>query len=117
MIKDEAKNERLLVLAKKTNDPATVTADSEKWLSNTTVQNDAILRCARDYIDQCLKTDNASQTSVKAAIAKTKSSKAPSSHVPKTSSQRQRELHIAKHKREEVEMQNEAASRLTKQKQ
>ena len=115
MIKAFAKNEPLLELAKKTNNPATVTADLEKWLNDTTVQNDAILRSAREYIDRCPKTDNSSQTSVKAATVKTKSSKASSRKVSKTSSQRQRDLLIAKHRREEVERQNEAALRRAKQ--
>ena len=83
----------------------------------TSIQNDEILRSARDYIDQCPKTDHSSQTSVKAATVKTKSSKTSSSKASKTSSQRQRDLLIAKHKREEVERQNEAALRLAKQKQ
>ena len=112
-----AKNEQLLELAKKTNDPATVTADLEKWLNDTTVQNDAVLRNAREYIDQCPKTDNSSQISVEVSTNRTKSSKASSCKVSKTSSQRQRDLLIAKHKREEIERQNEAALRLAKQKQ
>ena len=117
MTKAFAKNEQLLELAKKTNNPATVTADLENWLNVTSIQNDEILRSAREYIDQCPKTDNSSQTSVKAATVKTKSSKNSSSKASKTSSQRQRDLLIAKHKREEVERQNEAALRLAKQKQ
>ena len=117
MTKAFAKNEQLLELAKKTNDPATVTADSENWLNVMSIQNDETLRSAREYIDQCPKTDNSSQISVKAATVKTKSSKASSSKASKTSSQRQRDLLIAKHKREEVERQNEAALRLAKQKQ
>ena len=116
MTKAFAKNEQLLELAKKTNDPATVTADLEKWLKVTSIQNDGILRSARDYIDQCPNTDNSSQTSVKAATVKTKSSKVSSSKASKTSSQRQRDLLFAKQKRE-VERQNEAALRLAKQKQ
>ena len=115
MTKIFAKNEQLLELAKKTNDPATVTADLEKWLNVTSIQNDEILR--REYIDQCPRADNSSQTSVKAATVKTKSSKGTSSKISKTSSQRQRDLLIAKYKREEIERQNEAASRLAKQKQ
>ena len=117
MTKAFAKNEQLLELAKKTNDPATVTADLEKRLNVTSIQNDETLRSAREYIDQCPKTDNSSQTSVKAATVKTKCSKVSSSKASKTSCQRQRDLLIAKHKREEVERQNEAALRLAKQKQ
>ena len=112
-----AKNEQLLELVKKTNDPATVTVDLEKWLNVTSIQNDEILRSARENIDQCPKTDNSSQTSVKAATVKTKSSKVPSSKASKNSSRRQGDLLIAKHKREELERQNEAALRLAKQKQ
>ena len=48
---------------------------------------------------------------------KTKSSKATGNKVLKTSSQRQRDWLFAKHRREEVERQNEAALRLAKQKQ
>ena len=117
LIKAFAKNEQLLKLAKKTNDPATVTTDLEKWLNDTTVQNDAVVRTAREYIDQCSKTDNSLQILVEASTKRTKSSKASSSKVSKTSSQRQRDLLIAKHKREENERQNEAALRLAKQKQ
>ena len=117
LIKAFAKNEQLLELAKKTNDPATVTVDLEKWLNDTTVQNDAVLRTAREYIDQFSKTDNSSQISVEASIKRTKSSKASSSKGSKTSSQLQRALLIAKHKREEIQRQNEAALRLAKQKQ
>ena len=52
MTKALAKNEQPLELAKKTNDPATVIADSEKWLNVTSIQNDGVLRSAREYIDQ-----------------------------------------------------------------
>ena len=117
MTKAFAKNEHLLELAKKTNDPAIVTADLEKWWNVTSIQNDEILKSASDYIDQCPKTYNSSQTLDKSATVKTKSSKASSSKTSKTSSQRQRDLLIAKHKREEAERQNEAALRLAKQKQ
>ena len=39
-----SKNEQLLELAKKTNDPASTSADLEKWLHETTVNNDEILK-------------------------------------------------------------------------
>ena len=38
-----SKTEQLLELAKKTSDPASVKADLEKWLNDTTVLNDEIL--------------------------------------------------------------------------
>ena len=116
MTKAFSKNEQLLELAKRTSDPASVKTDLEKWLNDTTVQNDEILRSAREYIDQCPNVERSSQSSAKASN-KVKSSKASSSKVSKSSSQRQRELLIAQHKREEIERQNEAALRLAKQKQ
>ena len=68
-------------------------------------------------MNNCPKTDNGSQTSIVPSTQKTKSSKVSSSLRSKTSSQRQKELILAKHKREEIEKQNEAALRLTQQKQ
>ena len=111
-----AKNEQLLEVAKKTSDPASVRADLEKWLNDTTIQNDEILRSAREYIDQCPNVERSSQSSAKTS-KKVKSSEASISKVSKSSSQRQRELLIAQHKREEIERQNEAALGLAKQKQ
>ena len=92
-------------------------ADLEKWLNEVAVKNDEILKKARDYLDNCPKTDNASQMSIVPSTQKTKSSKVSSSLRSKTSSQRQKELILAKQKREEIEKQNEAALRLTQQKQ
>ena len=116
MTKAFSKNEQLLELARKTSDPASVKADLEKWLNDTTVLNDGILKSAREYIYQCPNVERLSQSSAKTS-KKVKSSKASSSKVSKSSSQRQRELLIAQHKREEIERQNEAALRLAKQKQ
>ena len=55
-----AKNEKL---AKKSNDPTMTTADLEKWLGDVTAENDAIMKKARDYIDQCPDQDKISQSS------------------------------------------------------
>ena len=117
MTKAFAKNEQLLELAKKSNDPVTITDDLEKWLDDVTVENDRILQKAREYIDQCPQSEKSSQTSRKAATVKTKSSKVSSSKMSKTSSQRQQDLVIDQQRRAEIEKQNEAALRLAKQKQ
>ena len=117
MTKAFSKNEQLLELAKKTNDPESATSDLEKWLNDTTVQNDEILKKAREYIDQYPQSENPSQSSQKSATVKTKSSKRSGSKLSKTSSQRQRDLIIAQQRREEIEKQNEASLRLAKQKQ
>ena len=112
-----AKNEKLLELTKKSNDPTMTTLDLEKWLSDVTAENDAILKKARDYIDQCPDQDKISQSSRQTTTVKSKSSKGTSSKISKTSSQRQRDIIIAQQRREEIERQNEATLRLAKQKQ
>ena len=117
MTKAFAKNEQLLDLANKSTNPESVKPDLEKWLNDVTVRNDEILSKAREYLDNCSKTDNASQTSLTPSTQKTKSSKVSSFLRSKTSSQRQKELLLAKQMREEIEKQNEAALRLTQQKQ
>ena len=117
MTKTFAKNEQLLDLANKSTNPESVKPDLEKWLNDVTVRNDEILTKARNYLEKCLQTDNASQTSIVLSTNKTKSSRVSSSLRSKTSSQRQKELLLAKRRREEIEKQNEATLRLTQQKQ
>ena len=112
-----AKNEQLLDLANKSTNPESVKPDLEKWLNDVAVRNDETLTKARDYLEKCLQTDNASQTSIVLSTNKTKSSKVSSSLRSKTSSQQQKELLLAKQRREEIEKQNEATLRLTQQKQ
>ena len=116
MTKVFAKNEQLLDLANKSTNPESVKPDLEKWLNDVAVRNDEILTKARDYLEKCLQTDNASETSIVPSTNKTKSSKVSSSLPSKTSSQRQKELLLAEQRREEIEKQNEAALRLTQQK-
>ena len=69
------------------------------------------------FAKKCPQPDKSSQSSRRTTTGKTNSSKATSSKVSKTSSQRQRELIIAQLRREEIEKQNEAILRLAKQKQ
>ena len=117
MTKAFAKNQQLLELANKSTNPESVKPDLEKWLNDVAVKNDEVLKKAREYLDNCSKRDNASQTSPTPSTQKTKSSKVSSSFRSKTSSQRQKELLLAKQRREEIDKQNEAALRLTQQKQ
>ena len=111
-----AKNEQLLELAKKTSDPASVRADLEKWLNDTTIQNDEILRSAREYIDQCPNVERSSQSSAKTS-KKMKSSKASCSKVSKFPVKENANCLLLSIKRVEIERQNKAALRLAKQKQ
>ena len=117
MTKAFSKNEQLFELTKKTNDPASTSADLEKWLHETTVNNDEILKMAREYIDEQTQSEKLSQNSQETTTVRTKSSKASSSKLSKTSSQRQRDLIIAQQRQEDIEKQNEASLRLAKQKQ
>ena len=117
MTKAFSKNEHLLELAKKTNDPASTYANLEKWLHGTTVNNEELLKSAGEYIAKNLQSEKLSQNSRKTTTVSTKSNKASSSNSSKTSSQRQRDLIIAQQRREEIEKQNEATLRLAKQKQ
>ena len=100
MTKAFAKNEQLLDLANKSSNPESVKPDLEKWLNDVTVENDEILKKAHEYLDKCQQTDNASQTSIVPSTNKTKSSKVLSSLGSKTSSQWQKELLLAKRRRE-----------------
>ena len=60
MRKAFAKNEQLLELAKKCNDPTTTTDDLDKWLTDETVENDEILKKERDCIVKCPQPDKSS---------------------------------------------------------
>ena len=117
MTKAFSENEQLLDLANKSSNPESVKPDFEKWLNDVTVENDEILKKAHEYLDKRQQTDNASQTSIVPSTNKTTSSKVSSCLRSKTSSQRQKELLLAKQRREEIEKQNEATLRLTQQKQ
>ena len=118
MTKLFSKHELLFDLATKTEDPSLVKDDLETWLSEVTTQNDTILKKAREYIDECPSVDGASQLSTTAPSKNkqpSKTSSAKTSRQSRTSSQRQRDLLIAKQRREEIEKQKEAALRIAKQ--
>ena len=119
MTKLFAKHEQLFELAGKTDDPSLVKQDLETWLNEVTTRNDEILKKARDYIDQCPPVDGASQSSTTVTKRKqpSKTSASRTSRQSRTSSQRQRDLLIAKQRKEEIERQNKAALRFAKQQQ
>ena len=119
MTKLFAKHEQVFEFAGKTEDPSLVKQDLETWLNEVTTRNDEILKKARDYIDQCPPVDGASQSSTTVTRRKqpSKTSASRTSRQSRTSSQRQRDLLIAKQRKEEIERQNEAALRFAKQQQ
>ena len=101
-------------------DPSLVKHDLEIWLSAVTTQNDTILKKAREYINECSSVDAASQPSTTVTSVNKQSNKtscAKPSRQSRTSSERQRDLLIAKQCREEIEKQNAAALRIAKQQQ
>ena len=69
MTKAFSKNEQLLELTKKTNDPASTSADLEKWLHETTVNNDETLKRAREYIDEQPHSEKLSQNPKKPPLS------------------------------------------------
>ena len=116
MTKVFERNAQLITLASKTSDSETIQADLEKWLTEVTEQNDEILRRAREYIDNCNGSDVKSHSTV-GTVNKSASKRSSTSAKTKTSSQRQKDLLLATHRREELERQNAIAIRLGKQKQ
>ena len=116
MTKTFDRNAQLITLASKTSDSKTIQADLGKWLSEVTEKNDENLRRAREYIDSCNRSDVKFHSSV-GTVNKSASKRSSASAETKTSSQRQKDLFLATHRREELERQNAIAIRLPKQKQ
>ena len=110
------RNEQVITLASKTSDSETIQVDLEKWLNDVTEQNDEVLRKAREYIDSCTGCNVKSHSSIGPAN-KSASKRSSTSGKTKMSSQRQKDLLLATHSREELERQKAIAIRLAKQKQ
>ena len=107
---------QILDLTLRLDDSASLLKGQEVRLNVLTKINDEVLKRARQYIESPPGTDKTSQSSSK-TTKKTVSTKSGNSLTSKASNQRQKDLHIAKHCREELERQHESALRLAKQKQ
>ena len=106
------KNEDLIALAGKTEDPSAFFPSFESNSEALTTKNDKILASTRNYINSA--DDKVSEfQEPRASICSIVSSLMASS---KTSSKHKHDYVIAKMKREEIEKQNEAAICLAKQK-
>ena len=116
MTKAFTRNEQLITLASETSDSGNIQADLEKWLSEVTVQNDEVLRNAREYIDCCTESAVKSHSSI-GTVNKSAYKRSSTYGKTKTSSQRQKDHLLATHRREELERHNAIAIRLAKQKQ
>ena len=119
-----AKNDEILLLANTVNNPETFKEQLEKWLLDLTVDNDAIVRNARDYIETLDDVEGAEVASV-GKVSSHMSSKCPSQlnhscskkSLSVSSSSRRKQLLAAKLRREEVEKQNAALLLLAEKKQ
>ena len=98
------------------DDSASLLKKQETWLNVLTTINDVVLKRAHQYSDSLPATDKTSQSSSKTA-KKTVSTRSGNSVTSKTSSWRQKDFLIAKHRREELESQHESSFCLAKQKQ
>ena len=104
MTKLFAKHEQLFELAGKTEDPSLVKQNLETWSNEVTTRNDENSKKARDYIDQWPLVDAASQSSTTVTKSKqpSETSTSRTSRQSRTARQRQRDLLIAKQRKEEI---------------
>ena len=106
------KNEELLDLASKAENPDSIYPVLEQWLEEVTKNNDKFLLAARSYIDSAAHRDTVCEGVNPQGQSKRSSRRTASS----MSSQRKHYFLMANLKREEAEKQEQAAMRLAKQK-
>ena len=116
------KNEDLLKLAAKTENPTDLTRILEEWSEGLIALNDEYLSKARCYINSIGETEEGgsrhsdSQCTTNRSSKHSKSKATSKSQVPVSSSQRRLQQKIARLKREEVERQNAAELRIAQEK-
>ena len=116
------KNEDLLKLAAKTENPTDLTRILEEWSEGLIALNDEYLSKARAYINSISETEEGefrhsdSQGTAKRSSKHSKSKATSKSQVSVSSSQRRLQQKIARLKREEVERQNAAELRIGQEK-
>ena len=103
------KNEELIDLAQKTEDPDAACKNLEKWLECVTKKTDEFIAAARGYINSVQDKETAEMY--------TSHHSRSGSHMTssKRSSQRQRDLKLSRLKWEELEKQHEAKLRIARQ--
>ena len=107
------KNDFLLKLAQKTDDPDKFKKELEDWLDEFATRNDHFLEKGRQYIDARKQNKRVDQESLRSKRSSKQSSRMSRSM---TASQQQRALELAKQKTEEVVRQSEAALKLADEK-
>ena len=116
------KNEDLLKLAAKTENPTDLTRILEEWSEGLFALNDEYLSKARAYINSIGETEEGgsrhsdSKGTAKRSSKHSKSKATSKSQVSVSSSQRRLQQKIARLKREEVERQNAAELRIAQEK-
>ena len=114
------KNEDLLKLAAKTENPTDLTRILEEWSEGLIALNDEYLSKARASINSIGETEEGgsrlSQGTAKRSSKHSKSKATSKSQVSVSSSQRRPQQKIARLKREEVERQNAAELRIAQEK-
>ena len=116
------KNEDLLKLAAKTENPTDLTRILEEWSEGLIALNDEYLSKARAYINSIGETEEGgsrhsdSQGTAKRSSKHSKSKATSKSLVSVSSSQRRLQQKIARLKREEIERQNAAELRIAQEK-
>ena len=116
------KNEDLLKLAAKTENPTDLTRILEEWSDSLIALNDEYLSKARASINSIIETEEGgsrhsdSKGTAKRSSKHSKSKATSKSQVSVSSSQRRLQQKIARLKREEVERQNAAELRINQEK-
>ena len=107
------KNDFLLKLAPKTDDPDKFKKELEDWLDNFATRNDHFLEKGRQYIDARKQNKRVDQESLRSKRSSKQSSRLSRSM---TASQYQRALDLAKQKTEELVLQSEVTLKIAEQK-
>ena len=112
------KNDDLRILAQKTLEPSSALADLDTWLISITCARDEMLELSIEHLEMARtlfpETGDADPQASRAASTVSRSTRHSYLHTrasSKTSSQRKRELEIAKLRRLEIERQNETGIR------
>ena len=116
--KASTKNDELVILANKTDNPSKLLTELAAWWDRIVKINDEVTGKARAHMESNQASENCvsetSRSKVSSKSAKSGSSK-QSSMKSLTPSERRKELLLAKMKREELEKQHEATLRLKQQ--
>ena len=110
------KNDQLLKLAQKTDDPDKSMKELDDWLDEFAARNDHFLDKARQYIDARKQSQHVEQESHRSKRSSRHSKQSSRSSRSVTVSQYQRALELAKQKTDELVLQSDATLKIAEQK-